>query len=45
VEAPNEPDHGDVEHNDGSCLELFPFVLFAVVVVTTLLAIIFGGDA
>lgn len=43
MEAPIEPDHGDLQHDDGSWVELFPFVLFAVVFLATVIAIIFGG--
>jgi hypothetical protein len=43
VEAPNEPDRGDAQHDDGSWVELFPFVLFGVVFLATVIVIIFGG--
>ena len=43
MEGPNEPDHGDARHDDGSWVELFPFVLFGVVFVTTVITVIVGG--
>jgi len=44
VEAPIEPDRDDAQHEKGSWVELFPFVLFALVFVATVIAIVFGGN-